>query len=468
MNSHLPYSLEENDLLRLFNWHHLNAEGSRCELVSPGNYTVRNQSHGFLTAPLGSAVGLALYDRSAGVGGVACYLMPGPSASGSVRNPEQFVESGFPLFISELELAGADLQALEAAVAGGSLQLKDAEGHDCSRCEETADSLLDQLRRHRIPVATMELGGLKPLSLLLDTQSWAASIELMEDPLPPSVSKIRPPGPDQLDAAIDGVRPIPQVALSILSLLETAGDLSSILEQVRLDQVIAAKVLRFCNSPLYNPGREITSLDRALVFLGENSLAEIAISAAVSSSYDQACQGYALMKGGLFRHALAVAQVARALASWTGLVVPGVAYSAGLLHDIGKVVLDHFVAESLPFFYQHSADARKDYTELEQELFDIDHPEAGLRLAKKWNLSTPLRQTIAHHHYPERAEAECQVLVHLVYLADLLSTCYLPGVEIESINTIDFRNRLQILGLQPESLSAIIEKLPWGKLLYVP
>jgi len=465
----LPISLEQNDLLRLFRWHQLDAPAAAgCDVVAAGSFVVKSTAKGFLTASLGSAVGIALYDRSAGVGGIASFLLARPAGGEPVEQPEQYVESGLPLFIAELQAAGADPGHFEAAVAGGSLQLQGGGSDDGYRwCGIAADALLEQLSHRQIPVAAVEVGGIRPLSLLLDTRSWKASIELMEDHSPPSVSKVTQPTRGQIDHAIATTQPIPQIALRILELLEGGGRLSGLVKQIKQDQVIAAKVLRFSNSPFYNAGKEIASIDRALVFLGENSLAEIAIAAAVSTSFGEPGVGYGLMKGGLYKHALAVAHVAKTLATDTRLVEPGVAYTAGLLHDIGKIVLDRFVANALPFFYQHVPGGGKDYAELERELFDTDHLEVGQRLALQWHLSSALTEVIAHHHWPERAVTEQRSLVHLIYLADLLSSWYLPGVEMESINTAGLKERLETIGLQPEKLPEIIEQVSWKNLMYL-
>ena len=464
----LPISLEQNDLLQLFRWHNLDASvETGCEVIAAGNFAVKKSSTGFLTAPLGSAVGLALYDRTAGVGGIASFLLAEPAGGAGGDRAKIYVKSGLPLFINELQAAGADPKHLEAAVAGGALQFQEGNADDYRWCDIAVDSLLEELSRRQIPVAAVEIGGIRPMSLLLNTGNWQASIELMEDHAPFSATQVAQPTAEQIDQAIKTTQPIPQIALKILAELEEGNSLGSLVEQVKQDQVVAAKIIRFSNSPLYNHGKEITSIDRALVFLGENSLAEIAIAAAVSTCFGEPGIGYGLMKGGLFKHALAVAHLAKSLAIYTGLAEAGAAYTAGLLHDIGKLVLDRFVAKTLPFFYQHTADGTKDYAELERELFDTDHLEVGQCLARQWHLSTSLTEVITYHHWPERAAAEQQPLVHLIYLADLLSSCYLPGVELESINTAGLTARLGALGLQPEQIPEIIENVSWKDLMYI-
>jgi len=94
------HNLEQNDLLRLFRWHQLDsAEGADCGVVPVGSYAIKRTATGFLTAALGSAVGVALYDRQAGIGGVASFLLAAPRAEKAVGPPEIYVETGLPAFI---------------------------------------------------------------------------------------------------------------------------------------------------------------------------------------------------------------------------------------------------------------------------------------------------------------------------------------------------------------------------------
>ena len=97
-------------------------------------------------------------------------------------------------------------------------------------------------------------------------------------------------------------------------------------------------------------------------------------------------KGYSLCKGGLFQHALGVAMVAEGLAKLTGCVSSGVAYTAGLLHDIGKVVLDQYIASATPFFYRRTQVDGIGLCRVETDQFGVTHPEVGERLAESWSL----------------------------------------------------------------------------------
>ena len=93
--------------------------------------------------------------------------------------------------------------------------------------------------------------------------------------------------------------------------------------------------------------------------LGQNLLAKLVMSVAVKSFIDQCSTGYSLCKGGLFHHAVGTAVVAEHLAHSTRKVKPFTAYTAGLLHDIGKVVMDQYVASAYPLFYRGVFEEKK-------------------------------------------------------------------------------------------------------------
>ncbi len=442
-----------------------------CEIVDAGSFIIKKSRDGFVAALLGSGVGVALVDRATGVGGLVSLLLPEPVGRCSRWNPGNYARSGLPLFIEKLVEAGACRERLEATVAGGSCF-----GHVSGKVVmphlggQTAEVVMAVLQRENIPVHRAETGGANHLSMLLDTRSWQVSIEsLLEDVPPSEAASGRKPAAQELEQAIAAVKPIPQVALKIIKMLgfDQHVSFAELAEEIKKDQVIAAKVLRFSNSVLFGASREIASIEKALVMLGERNLLQVVASAAIDFVFSGQEKGYALMRGGLYKHALGVAYAAREIAQFTGWVDPGTAYTCGLVHDIGKVVLDRFVAESRPFFYREAAAGTSDFIAVERQFFGIDHAEAGKRLAQQWNLPEPLAAGIAFHHTPEQTPPGNLMLVHIVYLADLLVTAYMAGVEMEKSSAEHLDRRLETIGLRSSQLPMIIDNIPWKHLMYL-
>jgi len=173
-----------------------------------------------------------------------------------------------------------------------------------------------------------------------------------------------------------------------------------------------------------------------------------------------------MTKGGLYHHAVSTAIVSEQIAKLTGRAAPDVAYTAGLLHDIGKVHLDQYVSAAAPMFYCEVYEEGRDLLAVEKSLLGITHIEAGMRLAELWSFPPSLTDAIANHGHPELAQHD-KTLAHVIHLADLLILRFAPGHEIEMLSTDGLEKRLQPLGLDKNSLLELIAGLPW-KMLGTP
>jgi putative nucleotidyltransferase with HDIG domain len=169
--------------------------------------------------------------------------------------------------------------------------------------------------------------------------------------------------------------------------------------------------------------------------------------------------GYSLCKGGIYHHAIGTAVIAENLATVSGQAQPALAYTAGLLHDIGKVALDQFIQDGFPLFYREISQGKKNFSQVEKEVLGTDHTEVGAELADNWSLPQSLVETIRHHHQPENAAGH-EKLVHIVFLADLLMSRFHTGLELERLNTGTLASRLEVIGLSISDIPKIIDHIP--------
>jgi putative nucleotidyltransferase with HDIG domain len=183
------------------------------------------------------------------------------------------------------------------------------------------------------------------------------------------------------------------------------------------------------------------------------------VTAAISGLYQSSQAGYSLCKGGLFHHAVGTATIAEKIAAVTGLVEPALAYTGGLLHDIGKVVLDQYLATAFPLFYRQAQDNGTSFMATEKEIFGMTHCDTGFHLGQNWSFPDSLATVIRHHHYPEAA-TDYSRLTHIVYLADLLMSRFHTGLEIERINTGALAKRLETLNLPLSRFHEIVDLIP--------
>jgi len=433
----------------------------RCPVPS-GSYVVSNRKREILEAFLGTCVGVSLRDNHANVAGLIHLLLPEPTSLNKPERPENYASTGLPLFIQALCDAGASKKRLEAFVAGGALigplierdLILDIGG----RTTETVERIL---QREGIPVSKSETGGYFSCRLSLNLYTLESKLEPLGEPASFSEAKdFKRPTPKQLTGVIESLRPIPQIALKIIRMLRDDNyDIQDIAKEIRQDQVISAKVIRLCNSPFFGAKTTLESIDKALVLLGEKQLLRLVISASMESFFTKNAQGYSLCKGGLHQHALGTAMIAEKLCDFTGNASSDNAYTAGLLHDIGKVVLDQYIAAAYPLFYRRTQEDGINLIEMEHEIFGLTHTEAGSQLAQNWDLPASLTDTIRYHHHPEKATVNPE-LTHLVYLADLLMSRFLVGYELERLNTNKLASRLKKVGLSLEQFSLIVDGIP--------
>jgi len=438
------------------------------EYLASGEYSVNAAEQKIIKLLLGSCVGVALYDRQAKIGGAIHLLLPEPATPDSDWMPASYATTGLPLFINALRAAGADPGRLEAVIAGGAL-LGKVSKHDLAlniggRCLEKTHAILEEWR---IPIVMEESGGMAPCIMALDTATWQTEITTRFDTRPGNEIPKKPTQKDIIHA-IEAIRPIPQAALKIIHLISGGDyDIHEVVATIGTDQVLTSQTLRLCNSALVGPRRPIESIDKAVLILGQGHLLQMVATAAVSSLLNNGGDGYALLKGGLFKHAVGTAHTARILAKETKTTNGGVAYTAGLLHDVGKIVLDRYFASFRPLFYQLHHPGENFLTNLEAQFLGIDHQEAGALLAETWGLPDSIIQVVAHHHQPSQAQQGHSALVHLIYLADLLTSWYLSGHEVELMNAEPMQACLDRLELPVSTLPALIDKVPWNTLMYL-
>jgi putative nucleotidyltransferase with HDIG domain len=429
--------------------------------VSAGTFHVSTQKALLLQAFLGTCVGVALHCKSSGVGGIIHLLLPEPISANSYSQPEKYAATGLPLLIQALVDAGARRESLSASLAGGALvgplHKQDLQLDIGGRTVEVVRGILGEAG---IRIVQSETGGFFTCSLTLDMRDGRMQIEPAGQSKLNTAAIIDAPGTREIQAAIARLKPIPQVALKILRLVDqNQYDIEAIASEIRNDQVITAKMLRLANSAMFGAKRVISSLDHAVVYLGRDLLVRMILSAAVQAYFEQSAMGYALCKGGIYHHAIGCALTAEALARRTQCEDPARAYTAGLLHDIGKVVLDQYVADLYPLFYREVMEKQEDILSIENRLLGMNHTQAGSILAQRWSFPPALAAAVREHHHPQE-NSEHGPLCTIVYLSDLLMSRFHSGLELEKLETLDLPKHLRSVHLADDDFSVLVDSIP--------
>jgi putative nucleotidyltransferase with HDIG domain len=435
-------------------------ENKEKRVVASGTFFVGRQQALILQAFLGSCVGVAIYDAANGVGGMIHLLLPEQPVTGSSFYPEKYAATGLPLFLKALYDAGAVRKNLKATYAGGALiGPVSRQDLDLDIGGRTADWVRRILKEEGIPVVESESGGFFTCELKLDMQTWKCLIRPIEIE---RMAAAQPAGAIDLTGiaqAVERIQPIPQVALKILRMLDEGNYyITQIADEIRNDQVICARTIQLCNSALFSKKRQIETLEHALIYLGPEVLAQSVISSYVKEFFTDSAHGYSLCMGGIYHHAVGTAKIAEQLSRLTDTVSPALAYTGGLLHDIGKVILDQYIAAGFPHFYR-AVYKETDFLKSEKLHLGIDHTTIGSQLAERWSFPESLQDVVANHHHPEKA-LHAPELTHLVYLADLLMSRFLTGLELERLNTDQLDGRLARIGLSVSRFHEIVDIIP--------
>ena len=225
------------------------------------------------------------------------------------------------------------------------------------------------------------------------------------------------------------------------------------------DQALTANILKACNSAYYGYSSRVPSLKRAFVLMGLEALRRIILSASLMAYYTDEKFGYSTQKGDLMRHSVSCGLIAELIAREKKMPAPDVAFTAGLLHDIGKVVLDQFCFEQFDQISDRVSSRGGTFIDAETEVLGFDHARVGGMVASKWNLPDVLIEAISFHHHPEASRANCE-LVSAVHLADNISSMFGEGCGLDELSNRVHQSAISQLGLTKGDVERIVEQLP--------
>jgi putative nucleotidyltransferase with HDIG domain len=212
---------------------------------------------------------------------------------------------------------------------------------------------------------------------------------------------------------------LPNVLAQIIQTLDAPNSSASDLESiVRNDQAITTKLLAVANSAYYGFHHQITTVRQAVVAIGFTEVRNVCLGLSLMGFLHPSTFPDRHMAEQLWLHSLATSEAARILAKHTGSCDPGQAFTSGLLHDIGKVIMAAFAAEQVASLFEFVQERQCGYLEAEKEL-GFSHEEIGKELSLRWDLPPVLGQVIGRHHSLE-PNMEHLPLVSIVSAADYL------------------------------------------------
>ena len=247
---------------------------------------------------------------------------------------------------------------------------------------------------------------------------------------------------------VNRVPPFPQVARRVMELLENpAVTARQLAEVIQYDQAITANVLKICNASYFGLPRKVASLDEALVLIGHDTLKDVIVAGSSAQFYKgEAGAGYRLEQGELWKHSVATAIMAKLLVRHVKEVESGVAFTTGLLHDIGKRFLSSFVAEDFKTIMRRVTQDNLSFEAAEKETLGVTHAELGGLILKRWEFPFEMIMAVKQHHNPDALQQD--PLTALVALSNTLVVSMGIGIGADGLAV-----RLQGAGLKRFGIS---------------
>jgi len=202
---------------------------------------------------------------------------------------------------------------------------------------------------------------------------------------------------DQLVRTIGDLPVAPDVLARALQLTsDTESDIKELARVLSSDQSLSAKVLRLSNSPYYGRLRTVTTVSEALQVLGFDTVRTVTIAASTHIIYRDLAQGS--LSRTLWRHSLCTAVGAGKLAESIKMGDKESAYVAGLLHDIGKLVIYARAPHLFEKIVQEVITSGRDFCQVEADLLEFDHSDIASLLLSSWNIPSQLVKAVHFHH----------------------------------------------------------------------
>lgn len=249
----------------------------------------------------------------------------------------------------------------------------------------------------------------------------------------------------EIVGALQRMPPLPQVAQRVLTIVRDPDySVDELVLLIRTDPTLTARILRLCNSAQSGRKQEVGSVADAVAFLGTRNLVKLVLVSCTATHFARTRSSPYTDPATLWQHTLAVAMACQWLARRCGFAAADTAFTAGILHNLGKIVLSQ-LADPTTF---PAAPTGPSHTAVEQQLFGIDHATAAGIVVDAWGLPRDLRRAVRSHHDAEHATADGP-LPAILELADTLVLTAGIGNPFPGVPLVIAPTTLSQLHLEP-------------------
>ncbi len=230
----------------------------------------------------------------------------------------------------------------------------------------------------------------------------------------------------QITDKIIGLPTLPTVVSKMIELVDNPKtSAASLANLISTDQALTARILKMANSAYYGFSREIYTVNMAIVVMGFNAVKEMGLSLSVFDVFKDLSAVRHFDIAQYWQHTIGCGVASKMMARRYRYSIAGEAFVAGLLHDIGKIVINQYMHDDFFTIMNRVADNRENLDDVEMEILGTRHGEIGAWLADRWRLPVIISESIRYHHTPWEAKKN-PVLVSIVNVANYL--CHATGI----------------------------------------
>lgn len=257
---------------------------------------------------------------------------------------------------------------------------------------------------------------------------------------------------------LDHIQKLPSLPSLVMEILENFNnekvDVATLANKIARDQAIVARVLRVANSPFFGLSGQIGSISEAVSVLGFNNLRGLVTAAFIINAFPHTGKGFDWTA--FWRHSIGAAVCAKVLAKHVGLN-PETAFTAGLLHDVGKLVMGVYFPQAFVQAHEFDDGSSMETLQAERAALGLDHAALGGEVARRWHFPPAIREAVELHHTEAVACAE-KTLTDVVYIANLFAHALDDGRIREAKAAHLAAEVWARLGIEVDKLEALAEE----------
>lgn len=274
------------------------------------------------------------------------------------------------------------------------------------------------------------------------------------------------------ESLVEQIRQLPTIPQSVIELQKVLAQPNVSIQQVekiiRADPALTANVLRFANSAAFGLSRKVADISHAITLLGFKVLGNLVNTAGFSKAIPAHFPGYHITAKQFLQHSYAVAVLSEALAAEIGAPSELPIFTAGLLHDIGKLALGTFVERHDQELCRVLEAEELTLVAVERKVLGVDHGQVAAWVGEQWRLPAEIVAAAELHHCPDLAPEKLRPIVDLVHVADITTHCFGFGADLgelaRSIHAATFL-RLNLTAellekVASSTLETVVQELP--------